>query len=59
MTRKRLDTWKDCGNAVYENYQKPMEQVRVHFHCKQLHFPCKDCPVYREKPTKKEGRKDG
>ena len=53
-----VDTWEDCGNAVYEDYQYPIEKVRKHFHCQQLHFPCKDCPVYREKRTREEKNRD-
>lgn len=52
MAKKRVDTWEDCGNAVYEGYQEPMEKVRRHFHCAQLGLACGDCPIYREKRTK-------
>lgn len=54
-----MSTWRDCGNAVYEDYQKPMEQVRTHYHCKQLGLRCNDCPVYKEKRTKHEQKRSG
>lgn len=54
-----MGTWRDCGNAVYEDYRQPMEKVRHHFHCSQLHLSCDDCPVYKEKRTKHEQKRSG
>jgi hypothetical protein len=51
--KKQPDSWRDCGNAVYEDRRYSMKKLRRFYHCEQNSFSCSICPVYKEKKTTK------
>jgi hypothetical protein len=47
--RGRTVTWRDCGNALYEDRQESIEALRKRYRCTKFKVRCADCPVFREK----------
>ena len=57
MKKPDVITWRDCGNALYEGIQDPIEALRKRYNCTKYKVKCAECPVFREKITINKGKK--